>query len=65
MQLRDFSTQARGSATLVCAPYALHRASVVDFAPGHTGAGFIEAMPGKMPNQLVTTNVGTRFSFGV
>jgi len=36
MQLRDFSTQTRGPATLICAPYALHGASVVDFAPGHS-----------------------------
>lgn len=36
MQLRDFSTQARGPATLVCAPYALHGACVADFAPGHS-----------------------------
>ena len=36
MQLRDFSTKTREPATLVCAPYALHGASIVDFAPGHS-----------------------------
>ena len=36
MQLRDFSAQARGPATLICAPYALHGASVADFAPRHS-----------------------------
>src|SRR5262245_36168979 len=34
--LRDFSTIDHGVATLVCAPYALHGASLVDFAPGHS-----------------------------
>jgi len=36
MQLRDFSTRAQGQATLVCAPYALHGATIADFAPGHS-----------------------------
>ena len=30
-----------------------------------SGADFIDAMRRRMPNQLVTTNVGTRFTFGV
>ena len=30
-----------------------------------SGAEFIETMRRRMPNQLVTTNVGTRFTFGV
>ena len=30
-----------------------------------SGAPFIEAMRQRMPNQLVTTNVGSRFTFGV
>jgi 7,8-dihydropterin-6-yl-methyl-4-(beta-D-ribofuranosyl)aminobenzene 5'-phosphate synthase len=30
-----------------------------------SGADFIEAMRRRMPGQLVTTNVGTRFTFGV
>jgi poly(3-hydroxyalkanoate) synthetase len=36
MRLRDFSTPERGQAALVCAPYALHGATIVDFAPGHS-----------------------------
>ncbi len=34
--LRDFSTSPRGVATLVCAPFALHSASIADFAPRHS-----------------------------
>ena len=36
MQLRNFSTQPSGPATLVCAPFALHGATIADFAPGHS-----------------------------
>ena len=36
MELRDFSTQDDGVATLVCAPFALHSATLADFAPGHS-----------------------------
>ena len=36
MPLRNFSTPERGQATLVCAPYALHGATIVDFARGHS-----------------------------
>lgn len=36
MRLRDFSQGAPGSPVLICAPYALHCASVADFAPGHS-----------------------------
>jgi poly(3-hydroxyalkanoate) synthetase len=36
MRLRDFSTAASGVPTLVCAPFALHRASVADLAPGYS-----------------------------
>jgi len=41
--LRDFSTFPSGPATLVCAPYALHRATIADFAPGHS---LVEALRG-------------------
>jgi len=30
-----------------------------------SGASFIEAMSRRMPAKLVTTNVGSRFTFGV
>jgi poly(3-hydroxyalkanoate) synthetase len=36
MRLRDFSTRATGRPVLVCAPFALHRAQIADFAPGHS-----------------------------
>ncbi|MET0675140.1 MAG: alpha/beta fold hydrolase [Bradyrhizobium sp.] len=37
MQLRSFSHPGTGqSPVLVCAPYALHRALIADFAPGHS-----------------------------
>jgi poly(3-hydroxyalkanoate) synthetase len=36
MELRDFSTTSDGVATLVCAPFALHGATISDFAPGHS-----------------------------
>ena len=34
--LRDFSAGRPGTPTLICAPYALHGATVADFAPGHS-----------------------------
>src|SRR5262245_19658385 len=36
MRLRDFSTARDGVPTLVCAPFALHSSTLVDFAPGHS-----------------------------
>jgi poly(3-hydroxyalkanoate) synthetase len=36
MRLRDFSSAPGGRATLICAPYALHGATVADFAVGHS-----------------------------
>jgi poly(3-hydroxyalkanoate) synthetase len=36
MRLRNFSVGAEGPATLICAPYALHGATIADFAPGHS-----------------------------
>jgi len=36
MRLRNFSTEASGLAILICAPYALHSATIADFAPGHS-----------------------------
>jgi poly(3-hydroxyalkanoate) synthetase len=36
VRLRDFSTAGEGIPTLVCAPYALHGATVADFDPGHS-----------------------------
>ena len=36
MELRAFSTGGEGVATLVCAPFALHGATISDFATGHS-----------------------------
>lgn len=36
VRLRDFSTGPDGVATLVCAPFALHSATIADFAPRHS-----------------------------
>ena len=36
LRLRNFSRQQAGHPVLICAPYALHRALVADFAPGHS-----------------------------
>jgi poly(3-hydroxybutyrate) depolymerase len=36
MRLRDFSGGAAGMPTVVCAPFALHGATIADFAPGHS-----------------------------
>ena len=36
VRLRDFSTAQQGVPTLLCAPYALHGAGIVDLLPGHS-----------------------------
>ena len=36
MHLRDCTRRQSGQPALVCAPYALHRALIADFAPGHS-----------------------------
>jgi hypothetical protein len=52
MRLRNFSTGTGGLATLICAPYALHSATVADFAPGHS---VVEALcQGGLPRVFVT-----------
>jgi poly(3-hydroxybutyrate) depolymerase len=35
-RLRDFSTGAQGATTLICAPFALHGATIVDLATRHS-----------------------------
>ena len=42
MHLRDCSRTRSGQPVLVCAPYALHRALIADFAPGHTVVGSLQ-----------------------
>ena len=52
MRLRDFGKGERGRPTIVCAPYALHGATIVDFAPGHS---LVEALRrGGLARPLVT-----------
>ena len=36
MRLREFSAGGEDIATLVCAPFALHDATLTDFAPDHS-----------------------------
>jgi hypothetical protein len=35
VRLRGFGTATEGVATLICAPFALHAATITDIAPGH------------------------------
>jgi poly(3-hydroxyalkanoate) synthetase len=43
MELRDFSTSGSGVPALICAPFALHCATIADFAHGHS---VVEALRG-------------------
>jgi poly(3-hydroxybutyrate) depolymerase len=45
--LRDFSIAPEGIPTLVCAPFAIHGASVADFAPGHSLVAALRATGSK------------------
>lgn len=36
VRVRDFSTHRRGTPALICAPLALHSATIADFAPGYS-----------------------------
>jgi poly(3-hydroxybutyrate) depolymerase len=36
MRLREFCADPRATPTLICAPFALHRATIADFAPGRS-----------------------------
>jgi poly(3-hydroxyalkanoate) synthetase len=36
MRLRDFSLRPVGHPSVICAPFALHQATIADFAPGHS-----------------------------
>jgi poly(3-hydroxyalkanoate) synthetase len=53
MRLRDFSRSLDGHATLVCAPFALHRATIADFAPGHS---LVEVLLGNGVTRLHLTD---------
>ncbi len=52
MRLRDFSSDRAAPATLVCAPFALHRSTIADFAHGHS---LVETLRGDgVPHLFVT-----------
>src|SRR5579862_9318933 len=52
VRLRDFTATDKGVPTLICAPFALHGATVADFAPGHS---LVEALQsGGLRRVLVT-----------
>src|SRR3954469_24419442 len=42
-RLRDFSVDRDGAATLICAPFALHGSTIVDFAQGHSLVGALRS----------------------
>ena len=52
VRLRDFSTAPEGVATLVCAPFALHGATIADFAPRHSLVAALQAAG--LPRVFVT-----------
>jgi poly(3-hydroxyalkanoate) synthetase len=53
MRLRDFSPKPEGAAALICAPFALHGATIVDFAPRHS---LVAALLGAGLNRLFVTD---------
>jgi poly(3-hydroxyalkanoate) synthetase len=53
LRLRDFSHGSDGVPTLVCAPYALHGATITDFAPGHS---LVEALRESGPRRVCVTD---------
>ena len=53
VRLRDFSLDHAGPATLICAPFALHGATIADFAKGHS---LVEALRGAGCQRLLVTD---------
>jgi poly(3-hydroxyalkanoate) synthetase len=53
MVLRDFSTDENGVAALICAPFALHFATIADFATGHS---VVEALRGGGIGRIYVTD---------
>jgi poly(3-hydroxyalkanoate) synthetase len=51
MRLRGFSDASDGQPALICAPFALHGATIADFAPGHSIAGALQSV---LPRVFVT-----------
>jgi len=53
MELRDFSAAGAGVPALICAPFALHCATIADFAPGHS---VVEALRSRGVNRVHVTD---------
>jgi poly(3-hydroxyalkanoate) synthetase len=53
MALRDFSCGDGGTPTLICAPFALHTATIADFAPGRS---VVEALRGGGIERIFVTD---------
>lgn len=53
MRLRDFSLDTAEPATLICAPFALHRSTVADFSSGHS---LVETLLGAGLHHLLITD---------
>jgi poly(3-hydroxybutyrate) depolymerase len=53
VRLRDFSIGSAGVATLLCAPYTLHTATIADFAPGHS---LVAALQGAGLQRVLVTD---------
>src|SRR6266568_2788311 len=53
MRLREFYAEEHAVPTLVCAPFALHRATIADFAPGHS---LVRALRGAGLSRICVTD---------
>jgi poly(3-hydroxyalkanoate) synthetase len=53
VRLRDFSSSSEGATTLICAPFALHGAAIVDLATRHS---LVEALRGAGIHRLFVTD---------
>jgi len=53
MRLRQFFADERAKPTLICAPFALHGATIADFAPGHS---LVRALRGAGLSRICVTD---------
>jgi len=53
MHLREFCADDSAMPTLICAPFALHRATIADFAPGHS---LVRALRGTGLSRICVTD---------
>ena len=63
VRLRDFSISPDGVATLVCAPFSLHSATIADFAPRHSLIAALQqaALPRVFVTDWRSATATTRF----